>query len=914
MSYLSRIRKKITLRPFHADGAFAFPVAEMRSDLPRLAARGAGVTLFASGATLAIQLAATVVLARLLTPQDFGVVAMVTTFSLLLVNFGFNGLTEAIVQRSEISHALGSALFWLNLGCGILLTIGFASAGSLLAHFFHDPVVKRVAEGMSLTILITSLSTVHLALLKRAMRFTFVSGNDIVARAVSVVVSILLGWMGWGYWALVAGAVALSLSTTIGAALLCSWRPGLPRHVSGTRETLGFALNTYGNFCVNYLSRNTDNLLVGWRFNAQSLGFYKKAYDLFSLSSNQFISSIAVVVLAGLSRIRNDMALYRRHLLDALSITAFVGMGAGAILTLIGRDLILVLLGPKWGPAGQIFTFFGPGIGMTILYATHGWIHLSAGRPDRWFRWSIFEFAVTVLLFIAGLHWGPAGVATSWSVSLCILTFPAIWYAGKPVGLSPGATASVIWRYVVASFVAVTVAVLIMMHIPLLAGTPTTAQAALRIVIITSLIAPLYLSFVVLLHGSLAPIKQVRGLLRKMLQKPIDRSETPATAEELEVDSIRSARANADRIPLVSILIPAYNAETWIADTLRSALAQTWPRTEIIVVDDGSKDATLSIALQFASEKIRVIAQKNEGASAARNNAFRHCHGDYIQWLDADDLLAPDKIERQMELVLQGMSSRLLLSSPWAHFMYRPWKAKFEPSPLWCDLTPREWLLRKMKHNVFMQTSTWLVSRQLTELAGPWDVRMLGDDDGEYFCRVLMASEGVRFIPDAKVYYRAFRFNSLSYVGRFPEKIEAHWISMKLHIKYLRSMGDNHESRAACLQFLRDSLIYFYPEQRHILQQANELAEELGSSLGIPQLSWKYTWIEVVFGWMLVKPVQTSLRKARWRFAKSLDSQLFRIQRKQVDLFFQGAGGIHASSNKIGLNESRIVSERGAVG
>ena len=285
-------------------------------------------------------------------------------------------------------------------------------------------------------------------------------------------------------------------------------------------------------------------------------------------------------------------------------------------------------------------------------------------------------------------------------------------------------------------------------------------------------------------------------------------------------------------LPLISILIPAYNAQEWIADTIHSAIAQTWPRTEIIVVDDGSSDSTLAIARTFESQGVRVISQKNQGASAARNTAFLHSRGDYIQWLDADDLLAPDKIARQMELVMKGLSPRTLLSSPWAHFMYRTRHAEFIPSSLWCDLSPKEWLLCKMEQNIYMQTATWLVSRELTEAAGPWDIRMIGDDDGEYFCRVLLASNGVRFVPEAKVYYRAFQFASLSYIGRFPHKIEAHWASMQLHIRYLRSFGDDARVRAACLQFLRDSLIYFYPETSHIVQEAEQLASELGGSLG----------------------------------------------------------------------------------
>src|ERR1044071_2805284 len=230
--------------------------------------------------------------------------------------------------------------------------------------------------------------------------------------------------------------------------------------------------------------------------------------------------------------------------------------------------------------------------------------------------------------------------------------------------------------------------------------------------------------------------------------------------------------------PLVSILIPAYNAEKWIADTLRSALAQTWPRTEVIVVDSASSDNTLGIARRFESSGVRVVSQKNQGASCARNTAFELARGDYIQWLDADDLLAPDKIAAQME-VADGASDRTLLCSAWGTFMYRISKARFSPTLLWTDLTPLDWFLRRMRDNLHMQTATWLVNRKLTEEVGPWDVRLSLDDDGEYFCRVICASNAIRFVPAAKVFYRDAAFRRLSTIDRSYEKLESQFLSIK---------------------------------------------------------------------------------------------------------------------------------------
>src|SRR5439155_12223968 len=216
-----------TLKPFDASGAFQ-PTGE-GVELRRLAVRSAGVTMLSQGVAFAVQMISTVVLARLLTPADFGVVTMVTTFSLLLMSFGLNGFPEAVVQREEIDHYIVSNLFWINVGMGLLLSTCFAAAGSLLARFYGDPRVAQVAAGMSLTIFIGSTSILHTALLKRAMRFTAVAAADLLSKAVSVVVSVLLASAGWRYWALVAGAIALQLAQSIAAWTLCRWTPGRPR-------------------------------------------------------------------------------------------------------------------------------------------------------------------------------------------------------------------------------------------------------------------------------------------------------------------------------------------------------------------------------------------------------------------------------------------------------------------------------------------------------------------------------------------------------------------------------------------------------------------------------------------------------------------------------------------------------------
>jgi len=329
--------------------------------------------------------------------------------------------------------------------------------------------------------------------------------------------------------------------------------------------------------------------------------------------------------------------------------------------------------------------------------------------------------------------------------------------------------------------------------------------------------------------------------------------------------------------PLVSILIPAYNSEEWIGDTIRSAIAQTWERKEVIVVDDGSRDRTAEVARRFASKEVIVVSTENQGAAAARNHALQLSQGDYIQWLDADDLLAPDKIERQLAAVGEVEGKRILLSSPWAFFNYRTNCARFVPTSLCQDLSPVEWLLRKMGENLHMQTATWLTSRELTEAAGPWDTRLAVDDDGEYFCRVLLASEGTRFVPEARVLYRVTSSNRLSHIGMSDRKKDAMLLSMTLHIQSLRSLEESERVRKACMNYMQTWLDNFYPERPDIVAELQGLASQLQGHLRPPRLRWKYAWMKPIFGWKTAKHAQMVLPLLKASLVRRWDKAMYRL-------------------------------------
>jgi len=329
--------------------------------------------------------------------------------------------------------------------------------------------------------------------------------------------------------------------------------------------------------------------------------------------------------------------------------------------------------------------------------------------------------------------------------------------------------------------------------------------------------------------------------------------------------------------PLVSILIPAFNAQQWIGDAIKSALAQTWGQKEIIVVDDGSTDGTLAIARNFTYNSVRVVTQCNQGAAAARNKAYSICQGDYIQWLDADDVMNPDKLTKQIEVLERSANNRTIVSSAWGHFAYRRDRAYFSPNSLWCDLSPLEWLLRKLRHNHFMSCAVWLVSRELTNAAGPWDTRLSVDDDGEYFARVVRASDLVRFVSEAKVLYRRSP-NSLSQIGESMRGRESQFLSVQLQISHLRSMEDSERTKRACLEFLKTYALCFYPERLDLFDKLQELAIDLGGDLEVPRLSWKYSGIQKAFGWTAAKRAQLLYNQLKAAILSSWDAALFRLK------------------------------------
>jgi glycosyltransferase involved in cell wall biosynthesis len=309
----------------------------------------------------------------------------------------------------------------------------------------------------------------------------------------------------------------------------------------------------------------------------------------------------------------------------------------------------------------------------------------------------------------------------------------------------------------------------------------------------------------------------------------------------------------------VSVLIPAYNAERWIADTISSALAQTWRPLEVIVVDDGSTDHTLEFARRCEAENVKVVSQQNRGACAARNLAFRLCQGDYIQWLDADDLLAPGKIELQLSTA-GARDPATLLTSAWGRFLSNPRHARFVPSPLWEHRHPVDWIMAKFLGNAFMLPASWLVSRHLTERAGLWDERLTLDDDGEYACRLVSKSAMVHFVSGARCYYRSASTHSQRW-NRSEGAVKSQFLSVDRCIQQLLALENSDRTRKASIAFIQDNFPFFYPEREAYVRKLEDLARHLGGEVRPPQERLHFRVAAAIFGYGRAKRLRNRYRQ-----------------------------------------------------
>lgn len=490
-----------------------FNVDDLKVNLKKHAVRGGGITLLSRMIDFLIQMITTMMLARILAPEEFGLVAMATALGGFLTIFIDLGLTDSTIQTSDINHKQVTNLFWINVVATGAIVLMVIALSPLVAWFYSEKRLINIMIIWSTYLFVYALSTQHIALLKRRMMFLRISITEIVATLISSGLAIILALYGWGYWSLVLRQVLFGICMTSGAWIVCRWYPGLPSLRTGIESMLKFGRNATGSFIVGYFARNLDKILIGWRFGANQLGYYHRAYYLFLLPATQSTEALKNVATSTLSKLRSEPSKYHSYYLRAVSLMSFIGMPISFFFMIESENLILLLFGSQWEPTVEIFRILAAGTGVWIIYSTKYWLHASLGRSDRLIKWGIFDFFVSAIAILIGLHFGPKGVALAYTCSIYLLTGLGLQYAGKPIDLKLRSIILATGKY----FLAALFAGLLCWYVIMLLDFAWNRLA--RLIISFLLYTSLYLIFLVVFYKKKQPIIDFWSVISEMGRK-----------------------------------------------------------------------------------------------------------------------------------------------------------------------------------------------------------------------------------------------------------------------------------------------------------------------------------------------------------------------------------------------------------
>jgi len=483
------------------------------------AIRGAGVNLAAQSVAIACQTVGAVVLARILKPSDFGLVAMVTAFSIWIANFGVNGFTEYIIYRQDIDEEEVTSIYWLHVLIASVLALAFVAFGFALVKIYREPALSGIAMAMATSFLLYSLSTTPFALLKREMKFAKVALAELSGVILSYVLAIGAAVLGMGYWAAVIRQLTIPAVLVAAALILSPWRPKGAFRLKTALPSLKYAIKVYVNLALGFLSNGFDKVLLGKFHGTRLLGNYDRAYSIFTMPTAQLLTPLHNVALAALSRLQGDKARFSAYFAKAVSLVTFPGVLASVLLTILSRDLVALLLGQNWKEAGFVVMALGPGIASQLLYGTSSWLHLSLGTPNRWLRWNLVAGAVTIILFLSAAPIGAVAMAAALSTRNFLLVLPAIWYGGRPIQLRLSDVLRNIWPYFLSGLLVSVAWFLLIEGLLPWHEVPSGTTLIVRILISTGAATTLYVMLVVLLQRSFRSIRDLVSLIPHLLRR-----------------------------------------------------------------------------------------------------------------------------------------------------------------------------------------------------------------------------------------------------------------------------------------------------------------------------------------------------------------------------------------------------------
>jgi PST family polysaccharide transporter len=472
-------------------------------------------------------------LARLLTPTDFGLFAMVGWLMAFVSSFRDFGLSLAVVQKDKLSDAQLTGLFWINLKLNLLLFGFMALMAPVLAWFYSEPRLIPITLAAACGLFVLGLSAQHTSLLTRQMRFGVLTMIDVVAALVGIAVGVGAALLGLGYWALVLQYVATLATQSLATWWISSWRPGPPvgRAAAsdlGLGATLRYGANDTGFRVITYFGRNLDTILVGYISGAATLGLYQTAYRWSVLPMQQVYMSLSNVAVASLSRMQHDPVAYRAYcrtgFLPILSLT----MPALAFLTVAADDVILVLLGPQWAGAAPFFRLMCIAEFCRSISMITRWLYLSQGQTHRQLRWGLISTFTMMLAIVAGAPWGAYGIAVGFTIGACLLTVPGLLFCLPDSHLNLRDIGAIVWRPLTASLAAVAMLYAIYSFLP------SVESHLVRLVMSGIAFGLIYLCFWLFLPGGRQLAWAVLGHLASMRKSSQLRTTVARTTQNEE--------------------------------------------------------------------------------------------------------------------------------------------------------------------------------------------------------------------------------------------------------------------------------------------------------------------------------------------------------------------------------------------
>ena len=405
------------------------------SELKRRAVRGGAAKLCGQAVNFGLRIGFMIVLTRLLSPHDFGLVAMVTVVTGIYGMFTTAGLSSATVQRAQITQDQISALFWVNTSIGLMFAILCVLTAPALVLFYREPRLLWIAIALAAGFLITGVGVQHNALLQRRLLYTTLTLIEILSQLVSSAIGIALAILGFGYWALVAATITAPAVVTICSWVAARWRPGPPGWNADIRSMLFYGGTVTLNNLVVYVGYNLEKVLLGRFWGADTLGLYGRAYQLISVPTDSLNGAIGGVAFSALSRLQDDPVRFKGYFLRGYQLAVSLTLPVTIFCAVFAAEIILFLFGPNWSAAAEIFRLLTPTVLIFAIINPLAWLLLSIGLQGRSLKISLVLAPIVMTAYSIGLPYGPTGVAAAYSVAMTLWVVPHVLWCirGTPV-------------------------------------------------------------------------------------------------------------------------------------------------------------------------------------------------------------------------------------------------------------------------------------------------------------------------------------------------------------------------------------------------------------------------------------------------------------------------------------------------